>query len=112
MMIQSSLLPDETLDVKRDLNNGLYSEDGYPKAQRIKKFQVTGNVQPISGFEILQVEEADRKRQILNLFTATQLEPDDVVVRNGVDFEVRTVEDWTQQNLPHFVCRLVRKDTR
>lgn len=104
------LINDESLTVKRDLNLGKYGSDGYPKQQKFETFTFTGSVQPISGLEILQVPEGDRTRQVMNVFTSFELKGEDLVVRDGVDYEVRTVEKWVQLSLAHFKARIVRKD--
>ena len=68
-------------------------------------------MQPVSGNELLQVPEGDRNRQVLNVFSQKfEIKKDDIVIRNGDEFEVRTVENWNQLSLSHFFARIVKKD--
>ena len=110
-MIRSCLLPIEDLKVRRQENLDQYDdEDGFPTHPEDKFFQIKCNVQPISGFERQQMPEGDRNRETYNVWTETELEPDDVVFRKGLEYEVRTVEDWNQQSIGHFKARIVRRD--
>lgn len=109
-MIRSKLVPHEEVTVKRQTNIGQYA-NGYPVDPVYDTFTVKGNYQPITGNEILQLEEGDRTRQVANFWTDTLLQKDDIVVRNSIEYEVRVVEDWNQQRLAHYKARIVRKDT-
>lgn len=110
-MISSKLINNEILHVVRIMNNGEYDpKDGFPKKAIKKSFNIKANVQPLSGKELLQVEEGDRERNNFNVFTETKLTPDDIITRNGIEFEVRLAEDWNQLNLKHFFARIVQKD--
>ena len=110
----SVLFDRETIDVKRQTNFGEFGDDGYPETPVFENLTSKGNAQPLSGFEILQVPEADRTRQVLNWFTKERLELKDIVVRQGDDFEVQTVEDWSMsgQCIAYFKCRLVKVDVK
>lgn len=88
-------MKEETLVVKRQTNFGVFDGDGFPQAPVFTNLTTIGSGQPLSGFEILQVPEADRTRETLNWFTEIGLQHKDLVVRGGVDFEVKTVEDWS-----------------
>lgn len=110
MALRSRLVPDEDLAVKRQTNRGAFDADGFPTPAIFTEFNIKGNIQPISGLEILQVPEGDRTREIFNLWTATPLTTDDIIVRNTTEYEVQVVQDWLQQNLQHFRARIVKKD--
>ncbi len=111
-MIQSRLLPEETLQGRRQLNKGKYGEDGFPLEPTFDEFEFVCNVQPISGLEILQVPEGDRTRQVFNCWTEFKLGSNDIVTRESEEYEVRPVEDWTQQSLSHYKVRLVKRDVQ
>lgn len=108
----SSLLSKETLAVKRQTNFGQYDDDGFAEIPVFQNLTTLGRAVPLSGFEILQVPEADRTRQVLNWFTLERLEHKDLIVRGGEDFEVQTVEDWSESGecISFFKCRLVKVD--
>ncbi len=113
-MSTSCLIPIEDLVTKRQTNLGEFGDDGFPVKPFFDETCFKGNVQPITGFEILQVEEGDRTRQNLNIFTEFELKSDDIVVRKGIEYEVRTVEHWDIQvsNLSHFKARVVKVDVK
>ena len=100
-------------EVRRPKNPGEYGEDGFPKPEIEKVFNIKGNDQAISGRERLLVPEGDRNRDVRDLFTDSKLNRDDIVIVDGDEFEVRTVEDWTLlRRTSHRVARIVMKDTR
>lgn len=105
-------MKEETLAVKRQTNFGVFDSDGFAQLPVFTDLTSIGSAQPLSGFEILQVPEADRTRQILNWFSEIGLQHKDLVVRGGVDFEVQTVEDWTVPGVcvSYFKHRLVKVD--
>jgi hypothetical protein len=68
-----------------------------------------GNIQPLTGLELLQLAEGDRQREVKKIYTAFALANGDVVTRaDGTRFEVQAVEDWTAFHQPHYKARLVR----
>lgn len=74
-------------------------------------FTIKGNLQPLSGNEILQLPEGDRQRQSLWLYSRTELKVNDIVTADGKSYEVQPVEDWTRQRrLPHYKARIMLKD--
>ena len=86
--------------------NGVYAEGP------TTNFNITGNCQPVSGDEILQIAEGDRKKQILKLYSSTELRKNDVVTVDNKPFEANPVEDWTRQGrLQHYKIILILKDT-
>ena len=111
-MIHSDLLEIETLTVKRMTNEGkIVYETGEPQQPDFTEFTINANVQNDRAFRREQEEENDRDSETLVLFTETQLEHKDVVLRNGVEYEVRDVSDWTQlEDLAHYEIRVVRID--
>lgn len=109
-MIQSRLIRNETMLRRRNAKLGQYGEDGFPVDDQFTECSFIGNAQPINGREILQVPEGDRESDNMWLYTEADIRPNDVVVRQGVQYEVRTAEDWRQQRLRHVRCRMVRRD--
>ena len=111
-MIRSRLIPSETLVRKRQTNFGVFDPDGFPQAPVFETDSFIGNVQPLSGLEILQVPEGDRTREILNIWKEFELLAKDIVIRNGIDFEVQNPVDWIQPltRLSHKKVRIVKVD--
>lgn len=58
------------------------------------KFMICGNVQPLSGKDLLIVPEGNRDKEQYWIFTQARLELADKITRNGVNFEVQTSEGW------------------
>jgi len=109
------LFKSETITVKRQTNLGEFDDrTGLPVSPTFQELSFQGNVQPISGQELLQMPEGDRKRQVLNVFTDFELKNEDIVLRKGSEYEVRTSEDWDQSllNISHFMARIVRIDVQ
>ena len=75
-------------------------------------FTVKGNCQPVSGDDILQIPEGDRKRQLLKIYTEDELMVNDIVTVDGKEFEAHPVENWArQERLNHYKTILILKDT-
>lgn len=86
---------DETLQV---FNEGttVYVE-GKPVHQNITNFNLTCNVQPVNGRDLLLVPEGDRFKEQYWVFTNELNKPLAVnqrVLRNSVNFQVQSVEQW------------------
>lgn len=106
-------MKEETVTVKRQTNFGEYDSDGFPVAPMFTTFTIQASIQPLSGWEILQVPEGDRTRQLLNVFTETQeIQHKDIVVRNGAEYEAQVPEDWTIPgvNVSYWKVRIARID--
>ncbi len=107
----SQLLKRHSFQIRTQTNINEYdSLTGLPAEPVIETKDARGNIQPISGKEILQVDEGDRKRGVRNLFTKTEIKEDSTILFKDIEYEVRTVEDWDQGKLSHFKCRIVRID--
>ena len=105
------LLQETKLNVKRQTNLGCFDGDGFATEPKTEEFEIVGSIQPISAFEALQVEENDRKRGVYELYTEdARLKVDDVVIDDGIEYEVRVVNPWRQGGLSHTQARIVRID--
>lgn len=104
------LLRYEQMTATRNVQEGQYGADGFPTVPVKTSFTIRGNVQPISGYERLQLAEGDRTRDVMWLFTTDEVRADDLITRKGTVYEIQVVEDWRQQRLSHYRCRMVRRD--
>lgn len=68
---------------------------GRPTDGKMEEFIIEASIQPLTGKEVLQLEEGDRRRQHLYVFTKFQLERNDIVIRDGKNYETQEIEDWT-----------------
>lgn len=68
-------------------------------------FSAVISAQPLTGKDLLNLPEAQRTRNYLKGYSATELftaqqsssEKADIVTIDGVDYEVQTVEYWTSE---------------
>jgi len=81
-------------------------EKGRPVSSGMDKFNFVGNVQPLSGTELLRLEEGQRSREFFNIFTIFQITLKDLVTYNGVQYEVDQVEAWQS----YYKGRMVKVD--
>jgi len=81
-------------------------EMGRPVSSGMDKFNFVGNVQPLSGTELLRLEEGQRSREFFNIFTIFQITLKDLVMYNGAQYEVDQVEAWQS----YYKGRMVRVD--
>ena len=61
-------------------------------------FEITANVQPVTGFELLQMPEGERERQHIDIWTRCPIKVRDVVQRDCYRYEVHWVEQWGPYN--------------
>ena len=74
-------------------------------------FSVKGNCQPVSGEDVLQISEGDRTKQLLKIYTKTELKINDIVTVDSKLFEAHPVQNWTRQvRLAHYKTILILKD--
>jgi len=105
-----SLINKETYAVKRTAT-GSYT-DGIFVAGAVTNLTVKGNCQPVSGNEILQISEGDRKRQVIKIYTTEELMLNDIVTVDNKEFEAHPIENWSRQGkLQHYKTFLMLKDT-
>lgn len=98
---------DETLDVVRE--GEVIYVGGKPIKRKILDFQITCNVQPVEGKDLLLVPEGDRFKEQYWVFTNNEeqlLRDNDRIVRKGVNFQTQNVQTWGSFQ----ECRMMRID--
>lgn len=101
------ILNDETLEVIRE--GVVVYKDGKPLKRDITRFHITCNVQPLNARDLLLVPEGDRYKEQLYLYTnqvEKRLRDNDRVLRDGVQWQVQSIEDWDSYTR----ARIVRID--
>lgn len=83
---------DEVIRVERDVKP--FYEDGRLQKVEPLKLEFQGNLQPLGGRDLLIVPEGDRHREQYWLFTEFKVMVNDRMVRNEVNFQAQSVEDW------------------
>ncbi len=94
------LLDNESITVKRKAA-GAYVNGHYVTGAE-SNYSALASVQPLSGEEILQLPEADRKRESLKMFTPSEIKVNDTVTRAGRNYEVQKVMDFSAHRIPHY----------
>jgi hypothetical protein len=83
-----------TYVVTRDART--YGADGRLDTTPSSTFQVTACVQPVAGKDLERLPDGMRTRDVLTIFTATELKEKDVVAWSGRQYEVDQVEPWSE----------------
>jgi len=112
--------PPNNLVLKRSTGAATYA-DGY--AQQVTRGSVSfgGSVQPLTGDELLDLEEGQRSRDPRIILTETELKtvdkstgiPADIVEYEGKDYVVYKVEpyvEWSGGGVQHYEVTILRKD--
>lgn len=96
---------DESLTAVREVKQLV---DGKFVVLASSTFQFRANVQPVEGRDLLLVPEGDRFKENLWLFSQdpNALLLNDRVVRDGVNYQVQSVQEWGA----HRECRVTRVD--
>jgi hypothetical protein len=92
---------DETLCVVRD-SNTIYV-DGMAQKRSTSTFNITCNVQPLNGKDLLLVPEGDRLKEQYwvwsqNFDKVTEVTVTDRVIRHGIQFQVQESQAWGSYN--------------
>lgn len=108
---RSRLMPNERLVRRRNRRIGQYGDDGMPLDDAWEESTIVCNCQPITGDErTLDPQGNGYKEEYWLWTTSKDLQNDDVIIRNGKEFQVLVEQDWRQQHLQHIQCRIVRRD--
>jgi hypothetical protein len=84
---------DEELTLYRDIK--ITYIDGKPvDSGGRKSFTFQANVQPLLGRELLIVPEADRFKEMYYVWSYFQVLINDLIVRQGINFQVQQIENW------------------
>lgn len=97
-----------------------YDTHGHKLAGTVTTFSIVGVVEPLTGRDLMVLEEAQRGEQQQWLYTATRLStrdadtaPDEVLIPNDAGtpetWVVRSVEKWTLDGDSHWRVRIARK---
>lgn len=86
---------DETLEVER--SNGVTYVEGLPVESGRTTFNIICNIQPLTGRDLLIVPEGDRLKEQYFIWCEQNeqiLLPNDMVKRDGLNFQIQSVENW------------------
>ena len=82
----------ETVTVRR-YSQGVYRKGDYVEGT-CRRWKIKANIQPVSGFTLMQVPEGERHRRHYDLFSQCLLEVKDTVDRDGLEYEIKRAEKW------------------
>lgn len=116
------LLNLDTLTVLRVDSGSLgeYDDDGnWVKGDgSTGQFTVEASLQPVTGEDLELLPSGLKKTDVRKVYTPTELktvdedagtEPD-VIIIDGKNYEVQTVEPWKGRRLAHFKCILTKEE--
>lgn len=66
---------------------------------------IVGSVQPLSGEDYRLMPEADRLKDVLELYTKSEIKEEQLIVRNNIIYTINKIELW----YGYFYCWLVRR---
>ena len=73
---------------------GKYGEDGFYVPGEACEFTAIMSAQPMVGKEVLQLDEGDRVREHLKVYTTTDVRVDDRFTIDCKQYEIRKVDTW------------------
>lgn len=97
---------DETLAVLRPDPSPGVIVDGKIMTLGKKRIEIQGNVQPVTGRDLLIVPEGDRSKEQFSIYSAFAFALNDEVLRNGFVYQVQSVEEWGS----YYKARIMRED--
>lgn len=85
--------------------------DGYYIHGGKSVIETTGNVQPVTGNELLQLPEGDREKDVQKIYSTTELKNDDIitVTATGIKYVVQKVSDYSLNDPAHYKALMIRK---
>lgn len=84
----------------------------------VENFPIIASVQNLKPNERLLLPEGRRTREAVKVYTEMKLRttdeanslPADILVWRGKQYEIMSVEDWTQTDLPHYLAIATKLD--
>ena len=103
----------------RRFKKGVWKDDGrYSRGDLEKEFDTDASVQPATGSQIKLLPEHRRSSQVNVVFSEEELftsdeksqKAADIFIYKGKYFEVMNVKDWSDTDIPHYECLIVKED--
>lgn len=89
---------------------GKFYKGKWITSNRFEEFEVEGSFQPTSGRETLQLPEGDRTKSHVSFYSKFQVKRDDIIERNGEQYEVQILNNWDTFTVA--IARLVDVERR
>ena len=83
----------ERLEIRRREPGKIY-RGKFVSSNRYEEFTAQCSFQPLSGRETVQLPEGDQEKVHVKVYTAFAIKRDDIIVRNGEQYEVQVLENW------------------
>lgn len=93
-LVQGSQLIAKGQKLQVTRSKGTDFEKGRPVSRGVEAYAIKGNIQPLTGAELLRLDEGQRTRDRANIWTQFSLAVKDIITWNGIRFEVEAVENW------------------
>jgi len=100
-----SLLGSETITLKRRAAGSYVNGHFVPGAE--SSSSIEASVQPLTGSEILQLPEADRKKEVWKVFSESEILANDTITKSSKNYEVRSVRDFSVHSISHYEAVMV-----
>jgi hypothetical protein len=103
---------DEVLPVCRESGPPIIV-DGKPFKRQAFTFEIQGNVQPLTGLDLMRVPELDRHTERFWVYTNEKTNPlqlNDRIVRCGANYQVERFETWGHGPYGYQKAQIVRID--
>lgn len=107
----------QTLSVKRPIGAGQFVKGRWISGAKATPFNITGSVQPTSGYQLKSLLEGKRVTGIIEIICDTQLfaadpltgKSGDILHWDNFDWEVIQTLSWKNQIIPHFESFAIRE---
>ena len=83
----------ECLIVRRR-EKGKFERGKFVSSNRFEEFEAQCSFQPLTSRETMQLPEGDRIKSHVKIYTEFAMKRDDIIERNGEDYEVQGVDNW------------------
>ena len=109
----------QSLSVRRKAE-GAYNDAGfYEVVGSDTMLSITASIQPISGSDLVLLPENRREEELIKLYTDTLLigaikgssTNCDIVIIDGLDYEVVKVFPWKNNVIPHYKVFVAKRTT-
>ena len=95
-----------------ELDHGILDES----SEATVDLDIIVSIQPPGHSELIRLPEGDRTLSVVVIFSSDEIKTvdqdtgarADLVIIDGVEYEVRVVSDWTGTDLPHYESIAVR----
>lgn len=102
-----SIIENEKITITRK-TGGTYTNGHRDNTSQVSTdIKAKASIQELTGAEILQLPESDRRRHTLYFYSTTEIKGNDIILREskGKKYEILAAQDWSDFDIGYYRAR-------